>query len=350
MTDADVQFQTGVELLAERRVHEALGCLAGAEALGADPDACAAQRWFCWMLLGDFERAWTECDAIACRNEAIENCLWDGTPFEGKRVIVRTLHGFGDAVQFMRYLPLLRQRASHVTVETHPELVALFRAQPYVDDVITWESTSASARDWDQQIEVMEFPRAFRTTLDTIPDAVPYITVPARRWTPEVNTARVGIVWAASGFNPERNIPYEALLPLFEVPGVSFFSFQHGAPAQELRPPLIDMAPRTPDILDTARAFTQLDLVITVDTLAAHLAGGLGCKVWTLLHSPADWRWMLEGETSPWYPTMRLFRQKTPGDWTELIRRVVQELTRTTRTVPEASSMTDTEARSITSL
>jgi hypothetical protein len=349
MTDADLEFQSGVELLAQRRVGEALECLARAEANGADRDACAAQRWFCWMLLGEFELAWTECDAIACRNETIENCLWDGKPFDGNRVIVRTLHGFGDAVQFMRYLPLLRERASHVTVETHPELMALFRAQPYVDEVITWESRSLSAQDWEQQIEVMEFPRAFRTTIETIPHRVPYITVPRRRLSAATTQFRAGIVWAASGFNPERNIPYAALGPLFEVPGVSFYSFQHGAHAQELRPPLIDMAALTPDILDTASTFTQMDLVITVDTLAAHLAGALGCKVWTLLHSPADWRWMLEGETSPWYPSMRLFRQRSPGDWTELIYRVAQELTRTTRTVSAASSTTDIEARSIVS-
>jgi hypothetical protein len=364
--DADTAFQLGIEALAQRDVHHALHCFNRAGNAGAGADACAAQRWHCWMLLGDFERAWQECDAIDQRNRTIENCFWDGQPFDGKRVIVRSLHGYGDAVQFIRYLPLLKQRAARVIVETHPELVSLIREQPYVDEVITWVDKS-SVPAWDQQIEIMELPRAFRTHLTTIPHDVPYLRAPDHivawcgRRLERYTGLRVGIVWAASDWNIERNIPVDTLAPLLATPGVSFFSFQHGRPRENLPHlqrlgPICDMAPVCSGIVDTAAAFRHMDLLITVDTLAAHLGGALARPVWTLLHSASDWRWMLHREDSPWYPTMRLFRQPQPRDWTGLIERVAAELallayplTRTTRTAAAPSSSVDTEAKSITS-
>lgn len=364
MTDPTALFELGVQALAERRVHDALMCFDRAEESGAGPEDCAAQRWFCWMLLGDFERSWRECDAIAQRKPEVENCFWDGRPFDGKRIIVRCLHGYGDAVQFVRYLPLLRERASRVIVETHPALVSLMREQSYIDEAITWADKSA-VPEWDQQIEVMELPRAFRSSVKTIPREVPYLRIPgrvaawcARRLAPYPGL-RVGLVWAASDWNLERNIPADLLGPLLATPGVSFFSFQHGPhrddlPKLQRSGSISDMAPVCPEIVDTAAALTQVDLLITVDTLAAHLAGALGCPVWTLLHWQADWRWMLEREDSPWYPTMRLFRQTQPGDWRRLIDRVAGELSslsypliRTTRTAPAPSSTVESEARSI---
>ena len=365
--DADAIFQLGIEALAQRNVQHALDSFNRAEKAGAGADACAAQRWYCWMLLGDLERAWQESDAIAQRNSRVDNCFWDGQPFDGKRVIVRSLHGYGDAVQFIRFLPLLKQRAARVIVETHPELVSLIREQPYVDEVITWTDKS-SVPAWDQQIEIMELPRAFRTHLATIPHDVPYLRAPdhivawcGRRFE-RYTGLRVGIVWAASDWNMERNIPVDTLAPLLTTPAVSFFSFQHGAARDNLPllqhiAPIADMAPVCSEIVDTAAALRHMDLLISVDTLAAHLGGALGRPVWTLLHSASDWRWMLDREDSPWYPTMRLFRQAGRGDWTGLIARVAAELallayplTRTTRTAPVPSSTVDTEAKSTTSL
>src|SRR4051812_20211067 len=132
---------------------------------------CAALRWTCYMLLGYFERAWRESDYIARQGSGDE--LWDGTHFDGKRVIIRCLHGLGDAIQFVRYAPLVHETASSVTVQSHPELVPLLASAQGVDRAITWQHENAA--EWDMQVEVMELPRIFRTTVQTIPRTTPYL-------------------------------------------------------------------------------------------------------------------------------------------------------------------------------
>ena len=146
---------------AHREVRDALKLFHTAERLGYDEDSCRAWRWQCWMLLGEFERAWAESDALIARGTPDANRLWDGLPFTGNRVIVRCLHGYGDAIQFLRYAPLVRASAAHLTVETHPEMVSLVQQIPGIDQVITWDRpASASGENWNQQIEVMEASRA----------------------------------------------------------------------------------------------------------------------------------------------------------------------------------------------
>lgn len=333
--------------LAERRPTEALDLFFCAEAAGADPDACAAQRWFCWMLLGEFENAWREGDAIAIRNASVANCSWDGSPFTGRRVMVRSLHGFGDAIQFLRYLPLLKHRAAGVILETHPDLVCLTREQSFVESAISWNDKEEAAQSrWDQQIEVMEFPRAFGTNLRTIPADIPYLQVPAgaiervlfyMEKSPFVRDRnrepRVGLVWGAGDWDSSRSLPVRHLAQILRVPGVAFFSFQHGRHRGDLSRlreigPIQDTACFCNTILETAAALMQMDLLITVDTMAAHLAGALGLPVWTLLQWRADWRWMLGREDSPWYPTMRLFRQDESREWGQPVAAVAAELQR----------------------
>src|SRR5262249_27141241 len=135
---------------------------------------CASGRWTCWMLLGCFERAWRESAAIAQRGLPDPHRFWDGAPFTGKRVILRCLHGLGDAIQFIRYAPLLRRQAADLTVETHPEMVSLLRGVELVDRVITWTDCPPA---WEQQIEIMELPRALGATISTIPSTTPYIAI-----------------------------------------------------------------------------------------------------------------------------------------------------------------------------
>lgn len=292
----------------------------------------AARRWECHMLVGDFEQAWRESDTIAAQGMAGPLELWDGLPFQAKHVIVRCLHGYGDAIQFLRYTRHLRETASRVIVETHPETVSLIQTLPCVDEVITWARPHNVRRsDWDQQIEVMELPRAFRTTLATVPRATPYFDI-SPRGTPRLpgnGKPKIGIVWAASAWNPARSIPYAELTPILELDGLSFYNFQRGPERFDLRGPIHDATQGAPDIIDTARDFLEIDLLITVDTMAAHLAGALNVPVWTLLPFQADWRWMLDREDSPWYPSMRLFRQPSrDSGWTPVIRRVRDELRR----------------------
>ncbi len=325
--ESDICFQRGLDSLINGSAEAALFYFQEAERLGGDPCACAAQRWDCWMLLGDFENAWRESDYIA-RNQVPDNqCLWDGKPFDGKRVLIRCLHGFGDAIQFIRYASLVRRVAARVIVEVPAELISLFRAQPYIDEVISWsDGSSKGYSDWDQQIEVMEFPRAFRTSVDTVPAEVPYLTVDDARVDRACELLRsypgpnVGIVWSASDWNPLRSIPLTALQPILHNRRASFFSFQHGEQRAQLcgvQPgvEILDTAALCPDISDTAAMLMNMDLLITVDTMAAHLAGALGVAVWTLLPYQADWRWIIGRDDSPWYPTMRLFRQHSPNDW-----------------------------------
>ncbi len=289
------------------------------------------------MLLGRFHEAWRESDHIEQRS-VVADRLWDGLPFSGKHVIIRCLHGYGDAIQFLRYARMVRRQAAKVTVETHPEMVSLLRGLPFVDNVVTWaDGSSKAVDDWDQQIEVMELPRAFRTTVATIPAKVPYITVCPRRLErsrvalESFTRPRVGILWSASNWNPARSMSLAELAPILELPGFAFYSFQRDAARQELfcspfRSRIHDTAPHSPEIVDTAADLKNMDLLITVDTMAAHLAGALAKPVWVLLPFAADWRWMLDREDTPWYPTMRLFRQHAPGDWQTPVNRIVQLL------------------------
>lgn len=296
-----------------------------AEEAGFDPDACAAGRWSCHMLLGDFETAWQESDAISRRDEPDLHRFWDGQPFDGRHVLIRCLHGLGDTLQYIRYAPLIRQRAATLTVEAQPLLKSLLDRSDVADAVITWGEREPF---WDQQIEIVELPRIFRTTIDSIPRRNPYIRVPAitgNCWAPGHKTMRIGLVWASSAFNPARSIPLEQLADLFDIPKVSFFSFQAGEECAQLAPwanRVSNLYTEGQSVLETAINLNTMDLVITVDTMTAHLAGAMGLDVWTLLPYACDWRWMLHRDDSPWYPTMRLFRQPRPGDWESVVRRV----------------------------
>jgi hypothetical protein len=337
------EFQRGLDRIAQRDSRAAVHHFLAAERLGYDPDACASRRWHCWMNLGEFGQAWRESDLIATRGGPDPNALWDGSPFANKRVIIRCLHGYGDAIQFLRYAGLVRQTASRVMVETHPEMVSVLRGIVGVDVVITWDVERRQS--WDQQIEVMELPRAFRTTLSTIPCTVPYLKISAPAQARSLcflqgsreqhsrtdSRPRVGLLWASSAWNPARSVELAALLPILSLDCCTFYSFQRGPGREALtslssRLHLHDTFPHSPDIADTAADLMNMDLLITVDTMAAHLAGALGRKVWVMLPWDADWRWLQKREDSPWYPTMKLFRQPSPGNWESVIRRVAASL------------------------
>jgi hypothetical protein len=290
------------------------------------------------MLLGRFEEAWRESERIAQRGGPDPHRLWDGHPFTGKRVIIRCLHGFGDAIQFVRYARLVRREATRVIVQTHPQLVSLFRGIPFVDEVITWDAgPGVRSVDWDQQIEVMELPRAFGTTLATIPAEIPYIKV-AERYRERTRRAlgpkrrpRIGLLWESGEWNEARNVPFEELRPILEGTPADFYSFQRGSgrnvlAASEFAGRVHDLSGDSPDVAHFAADLLYMDLLITVDTMAAHLAGALGRPVWVLLPFEADWRWMLDRRDTPWYPTMRLFRQRVRENWRWPVRQVLREL------------------------
>ena len=200
-------------------------------------------------------------------------------------------------------------------------LVPLLRTLDGIDRLLPLHDGSPEI-DYDVDVEVTELPFVFRTTLESIPARIPYLSVsPA-----PIDGAipRVGIAWRCSDWEPTRSIPFAQLRPLLDVDGVRWMSVQHGRRPDEFHPALVDVSRGS--LLEAARQIAALDLLVTIDSMPAHLAGALGKPVWTLLLQRADWRWMEDRADSPWYPTMRLFRQRCEGNWTELLARVSEEL------------------------
>ena len=311
-----------------------------AEACGADADRCASGRWMAAMLSGDFEAAWHESDAIRRRGRPDPNRFWNGEPLAGKRVMIRCLHGYGDAIQFLRYAPKIRKSAAHLAVECAQRAVDLIRCLPGIDEVTTWGAdASACSSTWHVQMEVMEIAYIIRSTITDLPIATNYLRLPCReldcaaRALAPKTAPRIGIVWSAGDWNPSRSLPLHALLPILRRTEFEFWNLQGGSAREEWRrlgpgPHLRDTPLLANSGLVPLAAFTaHLDLVITVDTLAAHLAGALGIPCFLALQYAADWRWMVERNDSPWYPSLRLFRQPCVGDWAGLVRGLDRALT-----------------------
>ena len=281
------------------------------------------------MLEGDFEKAWQQSDCITGRGNPDPNRFWDGRPLDGQRVLIRCLHGLGDTIQFIRYAPLLQERARSVAVEAQPALRDLLSCSGLAQSVFTWGEPEPA---WDRQVEVVELPRIFRTTVETIPGSVPYLH--ARQETATVRNGsahppRVGLVWTSSSYNPLRSIPVQLIAGLVDLTQIDFFNLQAGPERfdlEQFHAHLPGLYRDNHTALSTAKIIQSLDLVITVDTMMAHLAGSMAVPVWTLLPFACDWRWLLERTDSPWYPTMRLFRQRTPDSWREVVQQVKERL------------------------
>lgn len=328
-------YRRGEKLLEKRCVEEALECFRTAQRLGADSNRCAAARWQCWMLLGRFECAWAESDFIAASGQEDPHRFWDGQPWHERRLVLRCLHGLGDTIQFIRFAPLLRKTCSRLIVQAHPQLTALLEGVAGVDRVFTWGSGCAES-EWDSQMEITELPRAFRTTADSVPVEIPYIRIPPHRmsWAaaqfPKRRGLRIGVCWQCGPWDHRRSIPLRAFRPLFSRFDHQVFSLQKNAVLDQRQPgwQLHELESSARDVQDTAALISHLDLVISADTMTAHLAGALGCPVWIFLPFLADWRWMLHRPDTPWYPTARLFRQRRRGDWSNVIAEAAQALAR----------------------
>ena len=293
----------------------------------------AGKAWMAHIRRGDFAAAWRVSDAVL-RGRGGESCahlprheqwVWNGAPVDGKRVLVRCYHGLGDTLQFIRFAAPLREVAREVIVWAQPELIPLLSTARGIDRILPLHDGAPDAA-FDVDVEVMELAHLFRSTPATLPSAVPYLHAdPA----PLARDGRlgVGVVWRAGDWDERRSIPPALLSPLAELSGVTIHVLQRGSGLHE-RPPGFGVLSGSDDVLETARAMKALDLVISVDSMPAHLAGALGVPVWTLLHADPDWRWMQGRDDSPWYPTMRLFRQPRAGDWAAVIARVAAELAR----------------------
>lgn len=305
-----------------------------------------AQYGICLLLTGRLEQGFREYEWRWKTDEFVSDRfpqpLWDGSPLDGKTILLRAEQGLGDLIQFVRYVPLVAARGGRVVLECYAPLASLFSGLDGAEKVIV---RGEQVPPFDVQVPLVSLPLIFGGDVDSLPADVPYLK------TPESNSEawlalsggddgfRVGLVWAGSPDHPNdsnRSMLADLYGPLLSVPDVGFYSLQTGDRVSQLERwdqdgRIGDLGDRIEDFADAAAAMESLDLVITVDTASAHLAGALGLAVWVLLPHVPDWRWMLEREDSPWYPTMRLFRQRAPGNWADVVERVKAALTSESR-------------------
>jgi len=268
---------------------------------------------------------------------------WRGEPLAGKSLLIWPEQGYGDEIQFCRYLPLLkRQGAARITLVCKPPLKALMETVEGADAVLSSDDVAEAVAPHDYWTYPLSIPLHCKTTVETIPARLPYLRAPrehAVRWSSRLPSDgfRVGLVWKGSDIHKSdsyRSLPDLATLaPLWTVPGVRFISLQKGRGEDEaLHPPagqaLLHLGAGIADFADTAAIMKQLDLVISIDTAAAHLAGALAKPCWVLLPAyRCDWRWLQAREDSPWYPgVMRLFRQAPGGDWSGVVQEIKRAL------------------------
>lgn len=349
---ADAWNGLGVSL--ERTGRFSLASEAYARAITLDPDHAVARLNHAESLLlrGDFEQGWKAYDV---RFEYLKDNgaagLGSASPrwrpgvraVDGRAptVLLITEQGLGDAIQFARFAKVIRKEAGRVVVQAPDKLRRLLSAVEGVDQVVGFHEKP----DHDFVIHAMSVPSVLGTTLESIPAEIPYVVPEATLWSDwrdrlgHRSGLRVAIAWAGSPthvHDASRSIQLQLLEPLSGVPGVQWFSVQQGAGAEQLdrvssRWRIVNLGPELHDLADTAAVLSHVDLVISVDTSVAHLAGAIGARTWTLLPHPPEWRWLLERRDTPWYPTMTLFRQREVDHWAPVVARVRHRLERLVR-------------------
>lgn len=335
--EAEVQANLGLALFSTGQWEEALACDRKAIQLRPDHADAHLNLGILLLLLGRYAEGWREYEwrgRVASPQNPPRGFTapqWDGAPAPGATILVHSDQGFGDLLQFLRYVPLVRARsgAARVLLECQPELRPLLAQGDRFDAELVGKNSDLT---FDLHVPILSLPLAL-CVFEPLTMNGSYLHADSARravWRERLQPGfRVGVVWAGNPRHRDdrcRSISLDQLAPLFRIENVRFYSLQIGGnpgPA-----PLIDLTEHIADFADTAAFMSELDLIISVDTAAAHLAGALGRSVWTLLPFVPDWRWGLGREDTPWYPTMRLFRQATAGDWECVMHRVAEELKR----------------------
>lgn len=317
----------------------ALGRLLQAEqaftrAVALEPDLAEAHfnRATPLFLLGREKEAWMEYDwrwqISRFESPSSKAPKWKGGPLAKRKLVVHDEQGIGDAINFVRYMPSLYDIGGHIMLACDPRLIRLFQA--------SFPRLQVTSRDaipeHDLSASLLDLPRLLGRGAAS--PAAPYLHAPHPASINAGGRYRVGLVWSGNPGHPrdrERSIPLDLLKPLFAISGIAWISLQLGPAKADvdrhgLSTELPDIVRDVSDTLDTARILLALDLVVTVDTAVAHLAGALGCPVWNLISWIPDWRWGMHGATTPWYPSMRLFRQNKRGDWPTVIEAVAASL------------------------
>lgn len=306
----------------------------------------------CCLALGDYEHGWQAFESRWKRDHDhrhFADKLWDGSLLRNKTIILRAEYGQGDTLQFIRYAPLLKEQGATVILEAQHSLITLLSHCPYLDRVIHVQEQNTHLPPHDYQVPIMSLPYYFKTRLDTIPQNIPYIQIPTpliTEWKQKLSKDtgfKIGICWEGSPYYEQfkssyskKSIPLATFAPLAALPNVHLYSLQKMNGTEQLQSLPEDMhvhdfGPHFDHdngrFMDTAAVIEHMDLIITTDTSVAHLAGALGKPVWVLLPLVADWRWMVGRSDTPWYPSMRLFRQPEVGRWDLLLATVAHELT-----------------------
>jgi tetratricopeptide (TPR) repeat protein len=307
------------------------------------PNEALAEAALGYLLLslGQWQEGWRRHEArfrtpAFTGRGGLASPVWRGEDIDGMIVFIEPEQGFGDIIQFARFAPLVAAKGARVMMGMAPPLMRLFASMKGVDALIP---LGAEIPGHHYRVPMMSLPALFQSTPETLPNAVPYLAPPedaVERWRERLASERrfkVGLVWAGNKEqlnDSNRSMPATALLPLTKLDTVALYSLQVGPRAGELAAlssgSVVDLSPELTDFAETAAAVTALDLTITVCTSVSHLVGALGRPGWVLLSTSPDWRWLLDREDSPWYPTLRLFRQRGYRDWDELLGRVAAEL------------------------
>lgn len=342
----DAHNNLGNAVKNQGRFEEAFACYR--KALAIDPEFPEAHNNLAQMLLlhGDYEAGWKEQEwrwrwkEFPSPRRDLKQPQWRGEDLAGRTILVHAEQGMGDVIQFSRFVPMVAERGGNVIVECAAALYRLLRSIPGVKQ---WVVAGDSLPDFDMHCPMQSLPLALGITLENLPNRVPYLSVDQRaieRWRKKLSNdavgqsagLRVGVAWAgnpAHRNDRNRSIPASMFLPLSTIAGVSLYSLQKGD-ARVIDIPaalgLIDHTHDLADYADTAALIMNLDLVISVDTSIIHLAGALARPAWVMVPFIPDWRWLLAREDSPWYPTIRIFRQTHRGDWCGLIDRVTRAL------------------------
>jgi len=310
--------------------------------LGIPPEMVAWNRSLVSLMLGDMPRGWEQFEArrqvhgLVVPTRQFSKPQWKGEFFPDRTLLLHFEQGLGDTLMFVRYASLVKARGGRVLLEVQAPLAGLLTTCPGVDEVIAYGSPLPP---FDLQISLMSLPWIFGTKLDSIPADIPYLgipeIVPNRAWIAETlslseGQTRIGLVWAGNSSHKgdaQRSVPSVDFEILEAVPDIAWHSFQINAAETPSLPGLISLDPMLRNMSSTAYALSGMDFVITVDTAIAHLSGALGIPTLLLLPFYPDWRWMLDRQDSPWYPSILLYRQTIPGEWPNLLRQIVDDLT-----------------------
>lgn len=296
------------------------------------------------LLKGQFAEGWQEYEwRLKIKNRLPVTFVqpeWDGAALDGKSILLRAEQGYGDTFQFVRYAPMVKAAGGKVVLECQPELKRLLLRTPGIDVIVERPVTGPPLVSFERHLPLLSLPRVFNTNIDSVPSAFPYIRPEpwlVERWAARLaqdKKRRIGIVWAGRPTHEDdlnRSCRPAHFAQLVSAKNTTIYSLQKGGLAQDVdalqHAGVVDLELEIDDFADTAAAIANLDLVICVDTSVAHLAGAMGKPVWIILPYAPDFRWLASGETSPWYPSARLFRQPETKDWDSVFIAIAQALT-----------------------